>query len=120
MPKYLGHDGEWRSPTEGFPDERVSYGQNTLSLGCPGEPATAKAPGSPDLPPKERPQLRDLRCTRCLDIMKHFRLEVHISPQHLPILVPRDQRHLFNRESSLEEATCSFVPQIMKMKVVDV
>ena len=53
-------------------------------------------------------------CVKCLG------LKVRVPFQHLPILVTRDQRYLFNCESSFEEATCSFVPQVMKMKVLDV
>jgi hypothetical protein len=46
-------------------------------------------------------------------------LKVRIPFQHFPVLVPSHQRNLFNRESSLEKAARAFVPQIMKMKVVD-
>ena len=53
-------------------------------------------------------------CVKCLG------LKVRVPFQHLPILVIRDQRYLFNCESSFEEATCSLVPQVMKMKVLDV
>ena len=53
-------------------------------------------------------------CVKC------FGLKVRVPFQHFPILVTRDQRYLFNCESGLEEATRSFVTQIMKMKVVDV
>lgn len=63
---------------------------------------------------------RQLRCPRRLDSVQHFRLEMRIPPQHLPILVTRDQSYLFDRESSFEEAACSFMPQVVKMKVVDV
>jgi len=31
----------------------------------------------------------------------------------------RDKRDLFNGEASLEESTCGFVTQIMKMKIFD-
>lgn len=42
-----------------------------------------------------------------------------VALQHFPVFMPSYQRNLFDCESGLEKATCPFVPQIMKMKVVD-
>jgi aspartate/methionine/tyrosine aminotransferase len=44
---------------------------------------------------------------------------VSVAAQHFPILVPGDERDLFNGKPSLEKAARAFVTQIVKMKVID-
>jgi len=51
--------------------------------------------------------------------MQRFRLQVSVAPQHLPVLVARDQGHLLDGETCLEEAACALVAKVVEVEVFD-
>ena len=51
--------------------------------------------------------------------MQRLRLKVRVAPQHLPVLVAGDQRHLFDGEARLEQTARAFVAQVVEVEILD-
>src|SRR5712691_13449997 len=54
-----------------------------------------------------------------LKLVEIFRFQVRVAPQHGPILVTRNQRHPFDRQSSLKKPACRLMSKIMEVKIFD-
>jgi hypothetical protein len=46
-------------------------------------------------------------------------LQMSMAAEHLPVFVAGDQRDLLSGESCFEEAARAFMPEVVKVKVVD-
>ena len=44
---------------------------------------------------------------------------MRVTAEHFPIFVAGDQRDLLNGKARFEEAACAFVPEVVKVKVLD-
>jgi hypothetical protein len=49
------------------------------------------------------------------ELVQCLGLQMRIAPEHLPVFMTRDQRHLLNREPALEQAAGAFVTQVVKV-----
>ena len=49
--------------------------------------------------------------------MQLLRLQMRVSPKHFPVLVPRDERNLFDCKACFKQAARSLVTQIVEMQV---
>ena len=43
-----------------------------------------------------------------------------IAAEHFPVFVADDERSLLNRKACFEEAACAFMPEVVKVKVLDI
>ena len=52
--------------------------------------------------------------------MHRLRLQMRVPAKHLPVFVAGDEGDLLDGKNGFEELACALVPEIMKVKVVDV
>ena len=52
--------------------------------------------------------------------MQRLRLQMCVPAEHLPVFVARNEGDLLDGKAGFEEAACPLVPEVMKVKVVDV
>ena len=46
-------------------------------------------------------------------------VQVRVSAQHFPILMPGDKRNFWNLIAGFEEAACRFMPQVVEAEIVN-
>ena len=52
--------------------------------------------------------------------MQGLGLQMCVPAEHLPVFVAGNEGHLLDGKTGFEESACALVPEIMKVKVVDV
>ena len=53
-------------------------------------------------------------------LMQRLGLQTRVPAEHLPVFVAGDEGDLLDGKNGFEESACALVPEIMKVKVVDV
>lgn len=51
--------------------------------------------------------------------MKGFRSKMSIAAENLPIFMASHEGEMFDGKASFEEAACAFVPEVVKVKIID-